>query len=107
MLGILAVGMLCGGGELARRHFLTVKEPEPPDWPWFPGAMNHFETTFVNMDDVAKGINPPRKRTVSYLNPKQKAVRPKPEPRPVTKIVRKMTLIPQSRSDAKPPLDGP
>jgi hypothetical protein len=102
MLAILALGMMCGGGELARRHIWSAKEPEPPEWPWFPGPMNHFEVTYVNMDDVAKGIKPPRTRSVLYWNPKKTAAPQKPKPSTVTKEVRQLKLVPDRSADPKP-----
>ena len=69
MLVIFALGFVCGGAELARRHFW--REPEPPEWPWFKGGMNHFEVIYTNMDDVQKGIKPPRTRSVLFYDPKK------------------------------------
>ncbi len=100
MLAVLIVGLSCGGVELGRRQFY--REPEPPEWPWFPGAMNHFEITYINMNDVKRGIKPPRTRSILHW-PKQQSAKPaQARPKPVKQVRRAMTLIPPEPTEVKP-----
>ncbi len=65
MVVVAVVAVLLAGVELVRRW---VKPGPPLPWPWGAPAqlVNHDSLLYVNMEDVRRGIDPPRAKWVHF-----------------------------------------
>ena len=58
MLVVAIAGCLLAGLEMIRRR----TQPQPPHWPWVIDCplITHLPVTYINVEDVWNGVDPPR-----------------------------------------------